>query len=213
MSRPFSNELAQGLAQLGLSLSETQQNQLLDYLDLLQKWSQVYNLTALRQADQILTHHLLDCLATVPEVKRCYPASCGVLDVGSGAGLPALVYAVVSPEWHVTALDAVGKKMAFVQNAANSLGLPNLVANHARVEGFVGQYDVITCRAYSHLADFVAQTEHLLKPGGRWLALKGKRPDEEMAALPPAVGVDGVQRLGVPGLDGERCLVWLSARV
>ena len=212
MSRSFSKELAQGLAQLGLVLTETQHTQLLDYLDLLQKWSQVYNLTALRQPDQILSHHLLDCLATVPDIQQRYPAACDVLDVGSGAGLPALVYAVVSPEWRITALDAVAKKMAFVQNAANTLGLTNLVTQHARVERLVGQYDLITCRAYSTLADFVTQTKHLLKPGGRWAALKGKLPAQEQAALPPAVFTEGVQNLAVPGLEGERCLVWLSAR-
>jgi 16S rRNA (guanine527-N7)-methyltransferase len=197
------------LNQLGLALSPAQQQQLLDYLDLLGKWNKVYNLTAVRDPAQMLTQHLLDCLAVVQPLKARLPALQTVLDVGAGGGLPAVVLAVACPQWQVSAVDTVAKKAAFIQTAAHSLGLPNLRGIHARVEDLAEGYDLVCSRAFASLADFTSWSAAALKPGGVWMAMKGRVPDEELAALPPGVRVDEVQLLQVPGLEAQRCVVWM----
>jgi 16S rRNA (guanine527-N7)-methyltransferase len=197
------------LNQLGLALSPAQQQQLLDYLDLLGKWNKVYNLTAVRDPAQMLTQHLLDCLAVVQPLKARLPALQTVLDVGAGGGLPAVVLAVACPQWQVSAVDTVAKKAAFIQTAAHSLGLPNLRGIHARVEDLTESYDLVCSRAFASLADFTTWSAAALKPGGVWMAMKGRVPDEELAALPPGVRVDEVQLLQVPGLEAQRCVVWM----
>jgi 16S rRNA (guanine527-N7)-methyltransferase len=201
--------LREGLNQLGLALSPAQQQQLLDYLDLLGKWNKVYNLTAVRDPAQMLTQHLLDCLAVVQPLKARLPALQTVLDVGAGGGLPAVVLAVACPQWQVSAVDTVAKKAAFIQTAAHSLGLPNLRGIHARVEDLAEGYDLVCSRAFASLADFTSWSAAALKPGGVWMAMKGRVPDEELAALPPGVRVDEVQLLQVPGLEAQRCVVWM----
>jgi 16S rRNA (guanine527-N7)-methyltransferase len=201
--------LSEGLNQLGLALSPAQQQQLLDYLDLLGKWNKIYNLTAVRDPAQMLTQHLLDCLAVVQPLKARLPALQTVLDVGAGGGLPAVVLAVACPQWQVSAVDTVAKKAAFIQTAAHSLGLPNLRGIHARVEDLAEGYDLVCSRAFSSLADFTSWSAAALKPGGVWMAMKGRVPDEELAALPPGVRVDEVQLLQVPGLEAQRCVVWM----
>jgi 16S rRNA (guanine527-N7)-methyltransferase len=201
--------LREGLNQLGLALSPAQQQQLLDYLDLLGKWNKVYNLTAVRDPQQMLTQHLLDCLAVVQPLKARLPALQTVLDVGAGGGLPAVVLAVACPQWQVSAVDTVAKKAAFIQTAAHSLGLPNLRGIHARVEDLAEGYDLVCSRAFASLADFTSWSAAALKPGGVWMAMKGRVPDEELAALPPGVRVDEVQLLQVPGLEAQRCVVWM----
>jgi 16S rRNA (guanine527-N7)-methyltransferase len=190
-------------------LSPAQQQQLLDYLDLLGKWNKVYNLTAVRDPAQMLTQHLLDCLAVVQPLKARLPALQTVLDVGAGGGLPAVVLAVACPQWQVSAVDTVAKKAAFIQTAAHSLGLPNLRGIHARVEDLTESYDLVCSRAFASLADFTTWSAAALKPGGVWMAMKGRVPDEELAALPPGVRVDEVQLLQVPGLEAQRCVVWM----
>jgi 16S rRNA (guanine527-N7)-methyltransferase len=190
-------------------LSPAQQQQLLDYLDLLGKWNKVYNLTAVRDPAQMLTQHLLDCLAVVQPLKARLPALQTVLDVGAGGGLPAVVLAVACPQWQVSAVDTVAKKAAFIQTAAHSLGLPNLRGIHARVEDLAEGYDLVCSRAFASLADFTSWSAAALKPGGVWMAMKGRVPDEELAALPPGVRVDEVQLLQVPGLEAQRCVVWM----
>ena len=209
MSHPLVGALSEGLNQLGLALSPAQQQQLLDYLDLLGKWNKVYNLTAVREPAQMLTQHLLDCLAVVPSLKARLPALQTVLDVGAGGGLPAVVLAVACPQWQVSAVDTVAKKAAFIQTAAHSLGLPNLRGIHARVEDLTEGYDLVCSRAFASLTDFTSWSAAALRPGGVWMAMKGRVPDEEIAALPAGVRVDEVQLLQVPGLEAQRCVVWM----
>ncbi len=201
--------LAPVCSALGLHPTEAQLRALSSYLDLLQRWNATYNLTAVRDRDAMLTQHLADCLAAVPPLlARC--AAGRVLDVGSGGGLPGVVLAVLAPALDVTCVDTVGKKAAFIRQVAGQLGLPNLHAAHSRVEAVKAPtFQLITSRAFASLADFTALTAQLLAPGGVWMAMKGKRPDDEQAALPAGVEVFHVEPLQVPGLDAERCLVWM----
>jgi 16S rRNA (guanine527-N7)-methyltransferase len=203
-------ELRAGLDALGLALDEAQVAKLLDYLALLGKWSKVYNLTAVRDAREMLTHHLLDSLAVVAPLRRQTGGAAGrLLDVGSGAGLPGVVIAVCCPELQVDCLDAVAKKMAFVQQVAGSLGVKNLRGLHARIETVTDRYEVVSSRAFASLVDFVEGSRGALVPGGVWMAMKGKHPQAEIAALPANTAVFHVEQLGVPGLDAERCIVWM----
>jgi len=205
--------LLAGAQALGVALSEAQAAQLLDYLALLQKWNRVYNLTAVRDPQEMLTQHLLDSLAAVPPLQRWLEragrAQPRLLDVGSGGGLPGVVFAVCCPALDVSCVDTVGKKAAFVQQAALALKLPNLHGLHARVETLTTPFDVVSCRAFAALADFTAWSRGALAPDGVWLAMKGKHPSEELAALPAGVQVFHVEPLQVPGLAAERCIVWM----
>ena len=202
--------LGAGAQALGLALDERQIDRLLAYLDLLLKWNRVYNLTALRDPADMLTHHVLDSLALIAPLRaHADGRALRLLDVGSGGGLPGVVIAIGCPDIDVTCVDAVGKKAAFVQQVAGALGLANLHGQHGRVESIAGQFDVVTSRAFASLADFTAWSDGALAEGGVWLAMKGRRPDDEIAALPPAVTVFHVEPLTVPGLEAERCLVWL----
>jgi 16S rRNA (guanine527-N7)-methyltransferase len=198
--------LAAGLAELGLDLPDALQHKLLAFRDLLLKWNRTYNLTALRDPEQVVSHHLLDSLAILPHV-----GGGALLDVGSGGGLPGIPLAIARPELAVTLVDAVQKKTTFLQQAAIELGLKNVAVHHARVEEMRGQYAQISSRAFADLARLVGLTRHLLEPGGRWLAMKGVRPDDEIAALPAGVAVAAVVPLTVPGLDAERHLLILKA--
>jgi 16S rRNA (guanine527-N7)-methyltransferase len=203
--------LREGLAQLRLPLADQQVHQLLSYLDLIQKWNKVYNLTAVRDPGEMVSQHLLDCLAVVgPLRKHTAGRASAVLDVGSGAGLPGIVLAICCPELSVDCVDTVAKKAAFIHQAAVTLGLPNLRGLHARVENLGSAYDVVTSRAFASLADFVTLSEAALGEEGVWLAMKGKRPDEEIAQLPPSVRVFHVEQLDVPSLNAERCLIWMK---
>jgi 16S rRNA (guanine527-N7)-methyltransferase len=203
--------LVAGAQTLGVPLSDVQQQRLLDYQALLLKWNKVYNLTAVRQPDDMLTHHLLDSLAALPPLRRHLaerPAR--LLDVGSGGGLPGVVIALMCPQIEVTCVDTVGKKASFIRQAGLELKLRNLYAAHARVEDLrLPPFDVITSRAFASLADFTRLTRHLLAHRGVWMAMKGKRPDEEVAELKQGVSVFHVEQLDVPGLNADRCLVWL----
>jgi 16S rRNA (guanine527-N7)-methyltransferase len=183
------------------------------YLDLLAKWNAAYNLTAVREPAQMRSQHLADSLAVVAPLRRELgeARSARILDVGSGAGLPGVVLAIAEPGWDVTCVDAVGKKSAFIRQAAGELGLSNLHAVHARVETLEAAtpFDAITARAFASLDDFTRLTRHLLAKRGIWMAMKGKHPDDEIASLPPDVTTLRVEPLEVPGLDAERCLVWM----
>lgn len=208
--RPLEAGLRDGLRELGLALSDIQVGQLLDYLGLIAKWTKVYNLTAVRDPQEMLTHHLLDSLATIGPLRRhAEGRAIRLLDVGSGAGLPGVVIAICCPEIAVSCVDTVAKKAAFIQQVAATLKLPNLKGVHARVESLAGPFDVISSRAFASLADFVNWSGSALGQGGAWLAMKGKHPADEIAALPPAVQMFHVEQLTVPGLDAERCIVWL----
>ena len=210
MSHPQQQRLAEGATALGLNLSAAQHAQLLAYLDLLAKWTKVYNLTAVRDPAEMLTHHLLDSLAVIaPLVRHTQGGAARVLDVGSGGGLPGVVIAICCPEMSVACVDAVAKKAAFVQQAAGVLGLSNLRGVHARVESITEPYDVITSRAFATLADFTQWSAGSLGEDGVWMAMKGKHPTDEMAGLPPSVAVFHVEQLTVPGLNAERCLIWM----
>jgi 16S rRNA (guanine527-N7)-methyltransferase len=205
--------LADGISALGLSLSEEAQKQLLDYMALIQKWNKVYNLTALRDPQEILTHHLLDSLSAVgPLMHQTRPlgGAFSFLDVGSGGGLPGVVIAICCPGVNVTCVDAVSKKAAFVQQVAASLKLGNLKGLHARVETLSGPFDVIGSRAFASLPDFVNWSSGALADGGVWMAMKGKLPEEEMSALPSMAQVFHVEQLLVPGLNAERCMIWMK---
>jgi 16S rRNA (guanine527-N7)-methyltransferase len=183
------------------------------YLSLLAKWNAAYNLTAVRDPAQMRAQHLADCLAVVEPLRHQLGDDKPVrlLDVGSGGGLPGVVLAIAEPLWDVTCVDAVGKKAAFIRQVAGELALPNLHAEHARVETLgAPPFDVVTARAFASLADFTRQTRALLAPTGLWMAMKGKRPDDELAALPSNVKVLHVEPLAVPGLQAERCLVWMQ---
>jgi 16S rRNA (guanine(527)-N(7))-methyltransferase GidB len=216
MSAALRSQLEQGAQQLNLGLGVAQIDTLMAFLDLLQKWNKVYNLTAVRDPQEMMTHHLLDSLAAVPALRR-HVASLGrqpgervaQLDVGSGGGLPGVVFAVCCPEVDVHCVDTVAKKAAFLQQAAVSLKLPNLKGIHARVESLKGPYDIVSCRAFASLIDFTTWSRAAIAPQGIWFAMKGKQPDDEMAALGADVQVFHVEHLQVPGLDAERCIVWL----
>ncbi len=209
-------DLRAGLKALGLSLSDPQLGQLLDYLGLIAKWTRVYNLTAVRDPAEMMTHHLLDSLAVVAPLRR-HLQQAGLeqggrlLDVGSGAGLPGVVIAICCPAVAVSCVDTVAKKAAFIRQAALALKLPNLTGLHARVETITQPFDVVCSRAFASLADFTQWSAAALAPQGVWMAMKGKNPAAELAALPPAIEVFHVEQLQVPGLDAERCIVWMRA--
>ncbi len=202
---------------LQLALTDAQFDQLLAYMDWLAKWNKVYNLTSLRDPAEMLSHHLIDSLTAVRPLQlhvQALPAGADaaplrVLDVGSGGGLPGVVLAICLPQLQVTCVDTVSKKAAFIQQVAAALRLPNLKGQHARVESIEGGYDVVTSRAFASLVDFTTWSVKALKPGAVWMAMKGKHPAEELAALGAGVEVFHVEPLAVPGLDVERCLVWM----
>jgi 16S rRNA (guanine527-N7)-methyltransferase len=201
-------ELAAGIAQMGLDVTPEQQVKLLDYLALLHKWNKVYNLTAVREPEQMVSHHLLDSLAVLPHL---WPQRW--LDVGCGGGVPGLVLAVMRPEWSFTLLDSNSKKTGFVQQAAIELGLRNVEVRCGRVEQWQTEkkFDGIISRAFAEVADFVSLTQHLLADGGRWAAMKGM-PEQELARLPAGIEVEKVITLHVPKIEAARSLVVLGVK-
>lgn len=203
--------LRAGLAQLRLQLSDQQVSQLLAYQALIAKWTKVYNLTAVRDPAEMVTHHLLDSLAAITPLQK-QMAQGKLLDVGSGAGLPGVVIAICCPAIAVTCVDTVAKKATFIKQVALELRLPNLVGLHARVERINQPFDLICSRAFASLADFTHWSANALAPTGVWFAMKGKYPVDELAALPATVDVFHVEQLQVPGLDAERCAVWMRKK-
>ena len=207
-------DLRAGVRALELALSDQQIAQLLAYLDLIAKWTRVYNLTAVRDPREMMTHHLLDSLAIIAPLQAHLKQAglergASLLDVGSGAGLPGVVVAICCPTVAVSCVDTVAKKAAFIKQVALALHLPNLTGLHARVEALASPFDVICSRAFASLADFCRWSGGALAPDGVWLAMKGKHPADEIDALPAAVQVFHVEQLQVPGLAAERCIVWL----
>lgn len=211
--------LRQGAAGLNCTLDDVQLQCLLDYLELLQKWNKVYNLTAVRNPQEMLTYHLFDCLAAIRPLqnylqtvadRQTHPLR--LLDVGSGAGLPGVVIAICCPGVTVHCVDTVAKKSAFIQQVASSLHIPNLQGMHARIESLTEQYDVVTSRAFASLQDFCRWSGSVLSAQGVWMAMKGKYPGDEVAALPESVEVFHVEQLQIPDLSVERCLVWMRQR-
>ena len=205
--------LQSAAAELCLQLTDEQQSRLLTYLSLLAKWNKVYNLTAVRTPDEMLVQHLFDSLSVIAPLRRhTRGQTARLLDVGSGAGLPGVVIAICCPEIEVHCVDTVGKKAAFIQQVAAQLQLPNLRGVHDRVERLAGPYDVICSRAFASLPDFVSWSSAALEGQGVWMAMKGKHPEDELAALPAEAEVFHVEQLSVPGLEAERCLVWMRKR-
>jgi len=200
-------QLAAGIAALGLDLPPDGESRLLAYLALLDKWNRVYNLTAVREPERMVSHHLLDSLAAAPHF-----AGPAVLDVGSGGGLPGIPLAIARPDLQVTLIDSIAKKTAFLLQAKAELGLANVTVVTGRVEDFRPEagFDAVTSRAFSDLKEFVTLTRPLLKPEGRWLAMKGLYPNEEIAVLPDDVKVSADHALHVPGLDASRHLIVLE---
>lgn len=212
------HDLRAGLRALDLDLSDLQVAQLLDYVELIGKWTKVYNLTAVRDPAEMMTHHLLDSLAVIGPLQRHLQKAgleqgSHLLDVGSGAGLPGVVMAICCPTVAVTCVDTVAKKAAFIKQAALALKLPNLTGLHARVESIMQPFDVVCSRAFASLSDFTQWSARALAPGGAWMAMKGKHPADELAALPASVDVFHVEQLQVPGLHAERCILWMCAKV
>lgn len=200
--------LADGARRLQLALTDAQLGILIDYLALLSKWNAIYNLTAVRDPAQMVTQHLLDSLAAVP----AFAGARHVLDVGAGGGLPGIVLAIACPEMQVSMIDTVHKKTAFLTQVKAELGLQNVSVHTARVEQLQTpqKFDVITSRAFAELRDFIDWSAHLLEKGGRFIAMKGVFPAEEIAGLPAGWKVVNVQALQVPGLDAERHLVLIE---
>ena len=196
--------LQMGLQQMQIELSAEQQQKLLDYVALLLKWNSTYNLTALRQEDQMLSHHVLDSLTLLPYLDGIN----NLIDVGSGGGMPGIPTAICRPDIQITLLDSNSKKTSFLSKAVIELGLSNVKVITGRVEAAEGiQFDAITSRAFAELRDFVTLTPQLLRDNGRWLAMKGVHPYEEIAQLPEDVHVTQVDKLIVPSLEAERHMV------
>lgn len=204
----LASELQQGINALRLKLSPQAQQRLLDYLALLRKWNKVYNLTALREPQKMVSHHLLDSLAVVPHIEAQR-----ILDVGSGAGLPGIPLAIVRDDWRVTLLDSSHKKAAFLKQAAIELKLSNVTVCCERVEAWLPEqkFELIISRAFADLAEFVTLSKHLLHEGGRFAAMKGVYPHEEIAQLPSGYRLERVIPLKIPGLKAQRHLVMVKA--
>jgi 16S rRNA (guanine527-N7)-methyltransferase len=198
--------------ELGLNLSDAQIDQLLAYLALLQKWNKVYNLTAVRDPAQMLSHHLIDSLSVIAPLQK-HGAPARLMDVGAGGGLPGVVIAICCPGTDVSCVDAVAKKATFIQQVAAELRLSNLHGVHSRVEAWETKpFGVITSRAFASLVDFTALTRQHLAEGAVWMTMKGQHPADEIAALPGDVDVFHVEQLAVPGLDAQRCIIWMRPR-
>ncbi|MDY7567242.1 16S rRNA (guanine(527)-N(7))-methyltransferase RsmG [Pseudomonas sp. RTC3] len=199
-------ELSRGAQQLGVDLSDSQHSQLLAYLALLIKWNKAYNLTAVRDPDEMVSRHLLDSLSVVPFI-----AGDRWLDVGSGGGMPGIPLAILFPEMKVTVLDSNGKKTRFLTQVKLELKLDNLEVIHSRVEAFKPElpFTGIVSRAFSSLEDFTEWTRHLGDTDTRWLAMKGLHPADELVALPTDFHLDSAQALTVPGCQGQRHLLIL----
>ncbi len=203
-------ELASGVKALGLALSAAQRAQLTAYLELLAKWNKTYNLTAIREPQRMVTHHLLDALAVAPHL----PATAGlrILDVGSGGGVPGIPLAIARPDAHVALVDANQKKGAFLLQATIELGLANVESHAVRIEDYAPPlpFDIVISRAFSDLTAFATAAARHVAPRGKMFAMKGVHPDEELAHLPKAFAVLASPVLKVPGLDAARHLIILQ---
>ncbi len=213
MKYPFDHDalaavLEQGIKDMTLDVTPEQQTQLMGYLALMNKWNAVYNLTSLRDPQQMVTHHLLDSLAAVP----AFADARNVLDVGAGGGLPGIVLAIVRPDMKVSMIDTVHKKTAFLNQVKAELKLTNVSVHTMKVQDLVvdDKFDVITSRAFADLSDFVNWSGHLLAEGGKFIALKGVAPSEERERLPQDWKVVDLQPLWVPRLQAERHLVFIE---
>ena len=201
-------QLAEGLTALGLQIDAAARERLVAHLELVAKWNRVHNLTAVREPEQMVPLHLLDSLTLLPHLGP----GLTLIDVGTGAGFPGIPIAIARPDLQVTLLDSSHKKAAFLEQARAELKLANASVACERVEGYrpAQRFDVVVSRAFAELGDFVAQTSHLLAPGGRMLAMKGIYPYEEIARIPPSHRLGEVIELRVPTLEAKRHLVTLE---
>lgn len=207
MSEGLAKKLHDGIGRLALTLPPGSEDALLNYLALLLKWNAAYNLTSVRDPEQMVVRHLLDSLGILPHVQGT-----SLIDVGTGAGLPGFVLALVRPELQVTLLDSNGKKIRFLRQAIADLGVKNAEAVQSRVEVFDKTFDRVTSRAFATLTDMVLGSAQLLGEGGEFLAMKGVRPVDEIEALPKEFIVRDVVALQIPFLDEERHLVRLAKK-
>jgi 16S rRNA (guanine527-N7)-methyltransferase len=214
-------DLAAGIGSLGLVLDQAARTKLLAYVALLEKWNRTYNLTAIREPARMVTHHLLDALAVLPQLSTAVEAGIlaaarplRVLDVGAGGGIPGIPFAIARPDWVVAMVDSNHKKVSFLTQAAIELGLANVSAHAARIEEFApaAAFDVVISRAFSDLATFVELAAQHVIPGGLLVAMKGVHPIEELALLPEAIEVLATPALQVPGLDAARHLIIMRKR-
>lgn len=217
MQENYGHRLEAAARALGLDISAEQRDALLGYLDQLQRWNRTYNLTAVRDPEQMLIQHVFDSLAVLPPILETLDKNTvdniAVVDVGSGAGLPGVVMAIMQPGWSVHCVDAVEKKMAFVRQVAGALRLPKLQAVHRRIETIAPyQANIVVSRAFASLVDFAGLAGRHVAPGGYLLAMKGREPIEEVDALQRETDwcVSRIQSLSVPELNAQRCLVWMS---
>lgn len=201
----LAEKLADGLAGLQLKLPEDAQGKLLAYLDLLAHWNRAYNLTAVRDRGEMIPRHLLDSLAVLPLVQGA-----SLADIGSGAGLPGIPLAIARPALAVTLIESNGKKARFLREAARALPLPNVTVEQVRAQAATGSFDTIVARAFSGLADMLAWGGHLLAGDGRWLALKGRPDQDEIAGIPDGFRLVAVHPVRVPGTQAERCVIELA---
>ncbi|WP_313033839.1 16S rRNA (guanine(527)-N(7))-methyltransferase RsmG [Massilia alkalitolerans] len=204
----LSQVLADGIKDMHLDVSAAQQDKLLDYLALMNKWNSVYNLTSLRDPMQMVTHHLLDSLAAVP----AFMDARNVLDVGAGGGLPGVVLAICRPDMKLSMIDTVHKKTAFLKQVKAELELANVAVHTMKVQELdvSDKFDVITSRAFADLTDFLNWSGHLLAEGGKFIALKGTAPAEEQERIPAEWRISGLQPLQVPRLGAERHLIFVE---
>jgi 16S rRNA (guanine527-N7)-methyltransferase len=207
--------LEQGLGEMGVRASTAQRQRLFAFVDLLHKWNRTYNLTAIRDPQAMIQYHLLDSLAVLPvlqksalAIRRDTDKPLRLADVGSGAGLPGLVLAILQEDWHIISIDKVDKKAAFQRQVCIELGLRSVEVSSARVETLpADRADVVISRAFSELAEFVRLAGHLMAPGGRMFAMKGQRPDDEIASLPVGWRLVAMESVQVPGLAAQRHLL------
>ncbi|WP_368642700.1 16S rRNA (guanine(527)-N(7))-methyltransferase RsmG [Castellaniella ginsengisoli] len=210
----FETRLEKALDALGMQSDHACIPALLGYLQQLQRWNKAYNLTAIRDPEKMLVQHVFDSLAIVPVLRDRWPdRDLRVADMGSGAGLPGIILAICQPGWFVVCVDAVGKKTAFIRQAAGILGLKNVRAEHGRIESMDSlQADLVISRAFASLTDFVRVAAHHRAPGGAMMAMKGQDPVAERAALETETGwfVKHAVELSVPEMDAHRCLLELE---
>lgn len=193
----------------GITLPDQQKHQLIGYVELLDKWNKAYNLTSVRDPQQMLVRHILDSIVVNPHLQGSR-----FIDVGTGPGLPGIPLAIVRPDAHFTLLDSLGKRVRFLRQVQHELGLNNIEPVQSRVEAFTSEppFDGVISRAFASLQDMLSWCHHLpAKPEGRFYALKGVRPDDELAVLPEDIVLESVIKLGVPELDGERHLIILKS--
>lgn len=213
----FDERLSQTVKKFGLSLDDKQRQDILLYLELIQKWNKTYNITAIKDAEQILIHHLFDSLSVIlPLQQKINPnTETVVLDVGSGGGLPGVVLAICCPKWIVTCIDAVEKKTSFITMVSGRLGLKNLRSKHCRIEDYASnKADLVISRAFASLSDFANWSGHTVKLDGHLVAMKGHYYEEEVKELETASDwqLASWQTLEVAEMDAKRCLIWLSRK-